>query len=318
MSSTAHLSASPTRPPDGGSQVAANDDAVDSRALSRGERRTGWVMVSPTVVLVLAIAVVPVLWTVFLSFHHVALTNTGSWAGLSNYAFVFKDSAFRQALLDTAIFTVVAVAIELVLGMGMALVLNRRFRGRGALRAVMLIPWAFPLSVAAALLRLMLVPPFGVLSHLLGQLGFSSDPLASNSGLLTAVIAADIWTSTPFVAVLLLAGLQTIPNEILEAARVDGATPIQSFFRVTLPLLKAPLLVAVLFRTLQAWAAFDLFQVVAVHQINSVSTYVYQDVRESALFLAPGTAAAVLTFLSSLLIAAVFIRGFGIQTVQEA
>ena len=202
--------------------------------------------------------------------------------------------------------------------MGMALVLHRRFPGRGAVRAIVLIPWAFPLSVAAALVRLMLVPPFGILSHLLGQLGLNSDPLTSNSGLLIAIIIADIWTSTPFIAVLLLAGLQTIPSEVLEAARVDGASPVQSFFHITLPLLKPAMLVATLFRTLQAWAAFDLFQVIAVHQINSLSTYVYQDVRESDLYLAPGTAAAVLTFVSSLLIALVFIRGFGTQTVQQA
>ena len=318
MSTAANVTPPGTRLSGGPELRDIDAEVVGRRTLSRGERRTAWSMVAPTLVMILAVAFVPVLWTIWLSFHNATLIQTGTWAGFSNYKFVFDDPAFRQSLLYTGIFSVVCVSVELVLGMGMALVLNRRFRGRGALRAIVLIPWAFPLSVAAALLRLMLVPPFGILSHLLGQIGLNNDPLTTNSGLLIAIIVADIWTSTPFVAVLLLAGLQTIPSEVLEAARVDGASPIQSFFHITLPLLKPALLVATLFRTLQAWAAFDLFQVIAVHQINSLSTYVYQDVRESDLFLAPGTAAAVLTFVSSLLIALVFIRGFGAQTVQQA
>jgi trehalose/maltose transport system permease protein len=288
-----------------------------ARTLRRGERRTAWAMVSPTILALLAVALVPLVLTIYLSVHNATLSRTGSFAGLGNYTYVFGDPAFRQSLLYTAMFTVVSVVIELVIGMGVALVLHRRFRGGGMLRAVVLIPWAFPLSVAAALTRLMLVPPFGILSHLLGQAGLSSDPLTSNAGLLITVIIADVWTSTPFIAVLLLAGLQTIPNEVLEAAKVDGATPLQSFFRITLPLLKPVMLVALLFRTLQAWAAFDLFQVIAVNQINSLSTYVYQDVRQSDLYLAPGTAAAVFTFVTSLAIALVFIKGFGTQTVQE-
>ncbi len=274
-------------------------------------------MVSPTVLVILAIAFLPIADSIYLSVHNATLTSTGSYAGFSNYSFIFGDPVFRQSILYTAIFTVAAVGVELVLGMGIALVLHRRFRGRGALRALVLIPWAFPLSIAAALTRLMLVPPFGVLSHLLGQIGLSSDPLTSNGGLLVTVIVADIWTSTPFIAVLLLAGLQTIPGEVLEAARVDGASALQGFFRVTLPLLKPAMLVALLFRTLQAWAAFDLFQVIAVNQINSLSTYVYRDVRQSDLFLAPGTAGAVFTFVTSLAIALLFIKGFGAQTVQR-
>jgi trehalose/maltose transport system permease protein len=318
MSTAANVTPPGTRLPGDPGLRDMDADLVRGRSLSRGERRTAWSMVAPTLVMILAVAFVPVLWTIWLSLHNATLIQTGSWAGFSNYTFVFDDPAFRQSLLYTAIFTVVCVGVELVLGMAMALVLNRHFVGQGALRAIVLIPWAFPLSVAAALLRLMLVPPFGILSHLLGSVGLNSDPLTSNSGLLIAIIIADIWTSTPFIAVLLLAGLQTIPSEVLEAAKVDGASPVQSFFHITLPLLKPAMLVATLFRTLQAWAAFDLFQVVAVHQINSLSTYVYQDVRESDLFLAPGTAAAVLTFVSSLLIALVFIRGFGTQTVQQA
>jgi trehalose/maltose transport system permease protein len=288
------------------------------RTLARGERRTAWTMVSPTVLVIAGIAFVPVLLTINLSLHNATLSSTGSFAGRGNYTFIFGDPVFRQSLLYTGIFTIVSVSIELIIGMGVALVLNRRFRGGGMLRAAVLIPWAFPLSIAAALTRLMLVPPFGILAHLLGQVGLSSDPLTSNTGLLIAVITADVWTSTPFIAVLLLAGLQTIPAEMHEAAKVDGATPFQSFWRITLPLLRGPMLVAVLFRTLQAWAAFDLFQVIAVHQINSLSTYVYQDVRQSNLYMGPGTAAAVFTFVSSLAIALVFIRGFGAQTVQEA
>jgi trehalose/maltose transport system permease protein len=316
VSTAAGVTPSRTNPPD--DELLPAEERASARALTRGERRTAWLMVAPTIVVILAIAFLPVLASIYLSLHNATLTHSGSFAGLSNYSFVFGDPAFRQSLLFTAIFTVASVSIELVIGMVVALVLHRRFRGGGTLRALVLIPWAFPLSIAAALIRLMLLPPFGILSHLLGQLGLTTDPLTSNSGLLITVIAADVWTSTPFIAVLLLAGLQTIPTDVLEAARVDGASSVQSFVRVTLPLLKPAILVALLFRTLQAWAAFDLFQVIGVNQINSLSTYVYKDVRQSDLFLAPGTAAAVFTFVTSLAIALVFIKGFGTQTVQEA
>jgi trehalose/maltose transport system permease protein len=275
-------------------------------------------MVAPTILVVVAIALVPVLAAAYFSLHNATISQTGSFTGLSNYTALFSDPIFVQALKYTTIFTVVSVAIELVIAMPVALVLHRRFRGRGVLRALALIPWAFPLAIAAVLARLMLQEPFGLLQYAAEQIGLVHGPILSNStALLLAVIAVDVWTSTPFVAVLLLAGLQTIPEEIHEAALVDGATPVQRFFWVTLPLLRPAILVALLFRTLQAWAAFELFWVMADRNINSLSTYVYQGVTQSSLNFAAGTAAAVFTFATALAIALLFVRGFGARTVQE-
>jgi len=290
-----------------------------TRRFGRGERRTAWMMVSPTILVVLLVALIPVLDTIWLSLHHSTVVHAGSFAGLSNFSAIFSDPAFRKALLNSGIFTVASVAIELVLGLAVALTLNRRFRGRGFLRAAVLIPWAFPLSIAAVIARLLLQDQGGVLAYLAHQLGLTHSPILANpTSLLISIILVDVWTSTPFMALLILAGLQTIPQDVLEAATVDGATPVQSFFRITLPLLKPAILVALLFRTLQAWAAYDLFWVIAQHQIDSLSTYVYQGVSISELEFAPGTAAAVFIFASSLLIALVYIKFLGARRAQEA
>jgi ABC-type sugar transport system permease subunit len=287
-------------------------------SLARAERRTAWAMVTPTILAVLAVALVPVLAAAYLSLHHATISQTGGFAGLANYSALFSDPAFTEALKYTAIFTVLTVAIEFAIAMPVALVLHRRFRGRGALRALVLIPWAFPLAIAAVLARLMLQDPFGLVQYWLGQIGLVHGPILSNTtGLLLAIVAVDVWTSTPFVALLLLAGLQTIPEELHEAARVDGATSVQLFFRITLPLLRPAILVAALFRTLQAWAAFDLFWVMAGRNIDSLSTYVYQGITQTSLNFAPATAAAVFTFASALAIALLFIKGFGAKTVQR-
>jgi multiple sugar transport system permease protein len=276
-------------------------------------------MVLPTIAVVLAVALLPILDTVWLSLHQASVTATGSFVGLDNFDFLFSDPVFTEALENTAIFTVVSVVIELAIGLGVALVLNQHFRGRGALRAVVLLPWAFPLSVAAVLGRLMLQDQVGILSYLAHTLGLAHGSILSDpTSLLISVILIDVWTSVPFMALLLLAGLQTIPGEVQEAARVDGASAVQRFVRITLPLLWPAILVALLFRSLQAWAVYDLFYVLAQRQLESLSTYVYQGVRISELNFAPGTAAAVFTFLTSLAIAVVFIRGFGARTAGEA
>jgi multiple sugar transport system permease protein len=277
-----------------------------------------WLMVSPTLLIVLSIALIPVLATVYLSLHHATVARTGSFTGLANYGAVLRDPIFSEALTNTAVFTVVSVVIELIIGLTVALVLNSSFRGRGLVRATVLLPWAFPLSIAAVLARLMLQDQVGIGSYLARSVGLIHGPILSSPGaLLVVIIIVDVWTSTPFMAFLLLAGLQAIPGSLYEAAEVDGAGPFQRLLRITLPLLKPSILVALLFRTLQAWAVYDLFYVMALNQTNSISTYVYQDVRGSGLQFGPGAAAAVLTFVSSLFIAGLFLKTFGARTVQE-
>ncbi len=278
----------------------------------RGERRLGALLVAPTLVVILLVTLVPVAATVYLSYHHATVESSGLYVGLENYRYIAQDPAFRAALENTAIFTVAAVAVELVLGLAVAIVLHQAFKGRAVLRSIVLLPWAFPLSVAAVLARLMLQDQTGIVSTLLTEVGLVHGSILSSRGdLLTAAIVVDVWTSTPFVAYLLLAGLQSIPSSVLEAATVDGAGPFQRLWHVTLPLLRPAMLVAILFRTLQAWAVYDLVYVMGLNQIDSLSTYVYRDIRVSELEFAHGSSAAVFIFATSILIAVVFMRSLG-------
>ncbi len=209
----------------------------------------------------------------------------------------------------------ISVAIQFVLGLAIALAINRAFVGRGPVRAAILVPWAFPLIISAVIWRLFYLPNGGILNYLFVTVGPLTQPILTDQTLLLAgAILADVWKTTPFMALLLLAGLQTIPSDVYEAAKVDGANRIQSFFRITLPMLKGSILVALLFRTLDAWRIFDLFWAMSDRQLESLSTYTYETVRVSQLLFPVGNAAAVFTFVSALVIALIFIRCFGMET----
>lgn len=275
-------------------------------------------MVSPAVLLIVVVAFLPVLYTIYLSLHEATVTTTGSFVGLANYVEVFEDPAFRSALANTVIFTVVSVPLELALGLGIALTLNRWFRGRGLMRAAVLVPWAFPVVISALMWRLMLQDQVGIVSYVAQTVGLGDGPILSNrTSLMIAAIGVDVWKTTPFMALLLLAGLQTIPGEVLEAARVDGANAVQRLWRIVLPLLKPTILVALLFRTLEAWSVYDLFWVMSDRKLDSLSTYVYEGVRVSQLQFAPGTAAAVFVFVTAIAIAMVYLKGLGARTGIE-
>jgi trehalose/maltose transport system permease protein len=211
-----------------------------------------------------------------------------------------------------------SVTLEFVIGLGIALAINRAFRGRGLVRAAVLVPWAFPTVISAVMWRLMCQDQIGVIDVVANKLGLISEPILSdNTLLLISCILIDTWKTTPFMALLLLAGLQTIPGDVYEAARVDGANVMQRFFRITLPLLKGTILVAVLFRTLDAYRVYDLFWVFSGQQLDSLSTFVFTGVRISQLLFAQGNAASVFVFVTSFLIALVFIKVFGMQTSTE-
>jgi ABC-type sugar transport system permease subunit len=289
------------------------------RTLAASGHRTGIVMVLPTVVLVAAVAFFPVAYSVYLSLHDASISDAGGWVGLENYRRLFADPAFVEGLQNTVVFTVVSVAIELVLGMAIALGLNQAFRGRGLLRTTVLLPWAFPVVVSALLWRLMLQDQVGIVAYLVRTLGIGDGTILSDrTSLMVAAIGIDVWKTTPFMALLLLAGLQAIPRDVIEAAKVDGAGAIRRFFYITLPLVRPALLVALLFRTLEAWGVYDLFWVMSDRRLESLSTYVYKGVRVTQLGFATGTAAAVLTFLGALAIALLFIRGLGVRSAAEA
>jgi trehalose/maltose transport system permease protein len=268
-------------------------------------------MVSPAAIVIAVVAVFPVLYAIYLSFRDATVTNSGQWTGLSNYGDLLADPDFRTALLNTTLFTIVSVALEFAIGMAMALALHRSFRFRGLARTAVLVPWAFPVVVSALMWRLMLQDQVGIVSWLAHATGLTDQPILSDhTSLLVAAIGVDVWKSTPFIALLLLAGLQTIPRELNEAAIVDGATAVQRFVAITLPQLRPAILVALLFRTLEAWSVYDLFWVMSDRQLTSLSTYVYSGVRVSQLDFARGNAAAVFVFATSIVIALVYLRVF--------
>ncbi len=285
---------------------------------SNPERRTAYYMVLPALLIILVVAFFPIAQSVNLSLRQSTIAAAGPFTGLENYVEMFQNPDFLEGLSNTVIFTVVSVAIEFVIGMAIALAINRAFRGRGLVRAAILVPWAFPTVISAVMWRLMFQDQVGIIQYVANTLGIISEPVLSDRTLmLIAVILIDVWKTTPFMALLLLAGLQTIPGEVYEAARVDGASVVQRFFRITLPLLKPTILVAVLFRTLDAYRIFDLFWAFSQQQLESLATFVYEGVRISQLQYAQGNAASVFIFVTAFLIAIFFIRVLGMQTSTE-
>jgi trehalose/maltose transport system permease protein len=282
------------------------------------ERRTAYYMVLPALLIIVVIAFFPILYGIVLSLTDSTVTAFGSFIGLENYVEMFQDPDFLVGLSNTVIFTVVSVTLEFIFGLAIALAVNRAFRGRGLVRAAILVPWAFPTVISAVMWRLMFQPGIGIFQYVAESIGIISRPVLSDpTALLIAAILIDVWKTTPFMALLLLAGLQVIPGEVYEAARVDGANVRQRFFQITLPLLKGAILVAVLFRTLDSYRVYDLFWVFGAKELQSLSTFVYEGVRISQLQFGPGNAAAVFIFVTAFLIALFFIKVLGMQTSTE-
>lgn len=217
---------------------------------------------APAVVALLAVTGYPLVYNLWNSFHHVNLSSgaSGSFAGLSNYGQLFH-AGFASSLARTLGFTAVSVVLETAVGLVLALMLHQAFPGRGLLRAAILVPWAVPTVVSATLWKTMFDPRTGFVDYLLGLVhlpGASTTWLAGEWTSWTAVLVADAWKNVPFIAIILLAGLQVIPGDVYEAARIDGATARQTFRRITLPLLRPALMVALIFRTLSAFLVFDV------------------------------------------------------------
>jgi len=235
------------------------------------------------------------------------------FTGLDNYARLVGDGRFWQSIWQTTVFTLSSILIELVLGMGIALVLNRGFFGRGLVRTAALIPWALPTAVMGLAWAWIFNDQFGVANDILRFLP-AAEPitwLGEPIPAMIALIAADVWKTTPFFAIILLAGLQSISEDLYEAHAIDGASPVQSFVQITLPLLTPQILIALLFRFAQAFGIFDLVLVMTgggpANATEMISLYIYDTVR-SYLDFGYGAALVVVTFL--LLIIAVAIVGF--------
>ena len=235
--------------------------------LQRRQTRLGWLLLIPALAVVGFVAIYPLGKTIYYSFTNQEFLQgiePTKWVGLENYRTLWHDTIFRNAVWETIKFTLITVGFEFVLGMIIALVVNSSFKGRGAMRAVMLVPWAIPTVVAAQMWKWMFDDVYGVINDAgvrLHLLSHSRAWISEPSTALASVCAVDIWKTTPFVALLLLAGLQVIPGDLYEAASVDGASKLQQFWRITLPLLRPAILVALIFRTLDALRVFDVFYV---------------------------------------------------------
>src|SRR6266568_3307026 len=269
--------------------------------LDLGNGLTPYFLVLPTVFVTLTGLFLPILYSLWLSFLDRPPGPNAEFIGLSNYTQLITNSGFRSSLSTTLIFTLIAVTLETIFGLLIALLLNETFPGRGLVRAAIVVPLAFPLLLTAQLWFLMYNDRTGIISYFLQKMHIlapGATLLQTNSGIITAAIIADVWKNTPFMALLLLAGLQVIPSELYEASKIDGATRFQQFWTITLPMLNGPLTVALLFRTLAALGVFELFYILGGNQVQSMASYSHNYMFTRSTFdFPPGVAAAVVLFV---------------------
>lgn len=286
----------------------------------REERRAGLLFVLPAVVALLAVALYPLVATFGLALERrVLVFGERRFVGLANLRFLLEDPRFWAALGHTLYFTGVAVALELLLALPLALLLDARVRGRALLRAGALLPWAVPTVVSARLWAWLFDPGAGLVNRVVPgpDLNWLGDPTLA----FHAAIVVDAWKTTPFVALLLLAGLQAIPQDLYRAARVDGAGPWRTLWRVTLPLLRPALLLAVLFRALDAFRVFDVLYVLTeggpANATETLSLYAYKTLMRAGDF-GYGAALCVATFVAAGLLSALLLLAWRRWGGEEA
>jgi multiple sugar transport system permease protein len=285
------------------------------------ERRLGWMLCAPAAIVMLAVTAYPIAYAVYLSLLRADLRfpDQNAWVGLDNYVTVLTSSAWWRDVWHTLLITGVSVAIELVLGMLLALIMHRAIFGRGTIRTAALVPYGIITVVAAFAWRFAWSASEG--GFVPKVLGFSFDPVATTEPFwnYVVVILTEVWKTTPFMALLLLAGLTIVPDELHEAARVDGATNWQRFWKITVPLMKPAILVALLFRTLDAFRIFDSVYIISNGNNPNVETVSVLDFNEllTRLNLGVGSAISVLIFLCVVFIAALFVKGFGTSLAAQ-
>jgi len=290
----------------------------------KNSQRLALFFLLPSFIFVALFSIFPIVESLRLSFYRMILTLP--WlgqrmVGWENYRDLLTDPVALASIRTTLIFIAVTIPLELLVGLGIALVLNEMFRGRGLLRAVVLIPWAVPTVVASQMWRFIFNDRYGLVNFML----FGADtsrywaPLAHPHFALAAIMVAEIWKTTPFAALIILAGLQSIPDDLYEAASVDGATPWQKFRHLTLPLLKPALLLALLFRTSDALRVFDLVFVMTqggpADATNVLQFYGYKKTFAEGM-IGYGSAIAVTVFFMSLVLALAYLRAFKITRLQ--
>jgi multiple sugar transport system permease protein len=283
------------------------------------ERRQAYAMVAPAILVLLVVAAYPILAAIWLSLHRlIVVFHDWKFILFRNYLFLLGDQRFWTALGNTSYFTLVSVSVELFLGLLFAMLLNAGLPGRGTLRAIVLIPWAIPTVISAKLWAWFFAADAGPAAGILSSPGVSW--LGTPGYAMHAAILVDVWKTTPFVALLLLAGLQAIPEDAYEAARVDGATNWKIFTSITLPLLRPMILIALLFRTLDAFRIFDAVFVLTeggpANTTETLSIYTYKTLMRSGDF-GYGSTLSVAVFLCAMLISlgylTVFRRVMGIR-----
>jgi ABC-type sugar transport system permease subunit len=291
----------------------------------QADRRLGYLLVTPVVVLLLAITAYPLLYNLWNAFHfdNLSFGNVPhKFVGFANFTALFHASSGWVAALErTLVFTVVTIVFDLLVALALALMLHRKFRGRGFLRAAVLVPWAVPTVVSAMLWKTMFDPRAGFVDYFLGAINPAWSSIswlgASVWRSWVAIFIADSWKNIPFVAIILLAGLQVIPNEVYEAAKVDGATWWQSFRRITLPMLKPVISVALIFRTLQALLVFDVIYIMTTggpgNSTETLSFLNYQTFIINTDF-GSGGAMSMLLVILALIVSFIYVRAFRPET----
>lgn len=285
---------------------------------------TGWLMVIPALIILSLVFVYPIVRSFWLSLFN---QNLGTqlqpiFSGLTNYERMLGDGRFWQSIRNTTIFSVASVTIELLLGLGIALVLNQSFKGRNIVRTIVIIPWALPTAIMGLAWAWIFNDQYGVINDILQRIGLIKQGLTwlgDPNLAMIALIIADVWKTTPFISIIILAGLQSIPSDLYEAHAIDGANPWQSFYQITLPLIMPQILIAMLFRFAQAFGIFDLVQVMTgggpAGSTETVSIYIYATVMRYLDF-GYGSALVVVTFL--LLVLAVVITALLLQKVRTS
>ena len=304
-------------------------------ALSDGQARLAWMLLAPTLIIIIVVAGIPVIMSIRESFF---ATNSGvdpttglvaggeQFVGLQNYTGIFTSpdtvtgtygsiGRFSNAFWNTTFLTIVCVILETILGVAMALIMAKAFRGRGIVRAGILVPWAIP-TIVSALMWKLIFDSSGVMNRIIGK---EILWLADSGWSFWAIVIADVWKTAPFIGLLTLAGLQTIPAEVYEAGKVDGATAWQQFVRITLPMVKPTLVVAVLFRTLDTLRMFDLpYGMIGAgkYRVETLSIFAYQEATQTRY--GPAAAYAIVLFLYVLLVAFLFVKVLGADVIGDS
>lgn len=257
-----------------------------------------YIFLVPALFILAVVTVYPLFYVLWLSLHRrLLIFDISKFIGLENYGFLLRDDRFWNALYNTVYFTGVSVSLELILGLAIAMLLNGAFKGKGIMRSIILVPWVIPTVVSAKMWEWMYNPDFGILNYLLGV---NINWLGSPFWALNAAVFVDVWKTTPFVTLLLMAGLQTIPMDLYGAARVDGASNWYIFKRITLPLLKPMILIVLIFRTLDAFRVFDVIYVLTGggpgNSTETLSIYAYKTLFQTLQF-GYGSTLSVMVFL---------------------